>query len=119
MRERTVTHIPALTVRSLRVRPVALTPDQPVQTAAGTITATCLVLIDLLTEEGVTGRSYLRCYSPLALAPLAALTGNLAELLAGQAVTPQALNDRMHGHFQLMGTPGLVGTAMPRALDGK
>jgi hypothetical protein len=44
-------------VRSLRVRPVALTPDQPVQTAARTISRTCLVLIDLLSQEGICGRS--------------------------------------------------------------
>jgi mandelate racemase len=80
-----VTELPALTVRSLRVRPVALTPDQPVPTAAGTMSRTCLVLIELLSEEGICGRSYLRCYSPLALAPLAVLAGSPAAASAGRS----------------------------------
>jgi L-alanine-DL-glutamate epimerase-like enolase superfamily enzyme len=83
-----------------------------VGTAAGTITQTCLVLIDLLTEEGITGHSYLRSYGPLAHVPLAALIDNIAELLVGEALLPPALHDRLQRHFRLMGTPGLVGMAI-------
>jgi mandelate racemase len=36
----------------------------------GTISIAPLALIDLLTEEGVTGTTYLFCYTPLALKPV-------------------------------------------------
>lgn len=30
------------------------------------MTTTPLVLVDLLTEEGITGKAYVRCYTPVA-----------------------------------------------------
>src|SRR5437667_264054 len=104
--------LPTLTLRDVRVRPVALTPDQAVETAAGRVAQTCLVLIDLVTDEGVTGRSYLRSYSPLAHKPLATLVGNIASQVLGAALAPDQLDERVRRHFALMGTSGLVGLAL-------
>lgn len=104
--------LPTLTLREVRVRPVVLKPEQPVETAAGRVATTCLVLIDMRTDEGVTGRSYLRSYSPLAHVPLATLVGNIAEQLSGMPLVPGQLDDRMRRHFALMGTSGLVGLAL-------
>ena len=38
----------------------------PLQTSGGAVGSAPLVLIDLETEEGVTGRSYIFAYTPLA-----------------------------------------------------
>ena len=38
-----------------RVRPIAVVPERPVQTAAGVMASTPLVLIDLQTREGIVG----------------------------------------------------------------
>src|SRR6266704_6317038 len=104
--------LPALTLRDVRVRPVVLTPDQAVETAAGRVAQTCLVLIDLVADEGVTGRSYLRSYSPLAHKPLATLVGNIASQGLGGALAPDQLDEQIRRHFALMGTSGLIGLAL-------
>jgi mandelate racemase len=56
-----------LTVSGLRARAVDVPVQPPLETASATLGSAPLVLVDLLTEEGVTGRSYAFCYTPLAL----------------------------------------------------
>ena len=48
-----------LTFRSLTARPVLLTLERPVVARIATIREWPLILIDLETEEGLLGRSYL------------------------------------------------------------
>ena len=101
-----------LTIRELRVRAVELAPARPMETASGVLASTPLVLLDLLTEEGITGRSYVRCYAPVALGPLAALLANLGALIAGDAAAPLAVERKLQRHFRLLGPQGLAGIAM-------
>ena len=101
-----------LTIRGLTVRPLELVPARPVETAAGALTTTPLVLIDLQTEEGVVGHSYVRCYTPLALPATARLIEALAEILVGRRLAPEALNDTLAARFRLLGLQGLVGIAL-------
>lgn len=103
---------PRLTVRGLRVRGLDLTLQRPVETASGVMRSTPLVLIDLFTEEGVTGVSYVRCYTPTALGPLSALLANLEPLLAGEPAVPFALERKLQRHFRLLGPQGLTGIAL-------
>jgi mandelate racemase len=46
-----------MTLRSLRARPFDLPLKRPIETAAGIMTTSPIVLVDLLTEEGVTGHA--------------------------------------------------------------
>jgi len=101
-----------LTIRDVRVRTVRLSPEQPVETASGVLRSTPLVLIDLLTEEGVTGRAYLRCYTSVALQPLARLVADLGPLIKGDAAAPAAIEQKLRRHFLLLGPQGLVGMAL-------
>ena len=73
---------------------------------------TPLVLIDLLTEEGVTGSSYVRCYTPVALGPLVQLIANLEPLLRVMPAAPFAVERKLQRHFRLLGPQGLTGIAM-------
>ena len=76
-----------LTVRQVRARPVVAPLKRPVRTAVGTIPAAPLVLIDVATEEGTTGRSYLSGYNaPAALGPLARPVEAIGAELTGEAV---------------------------------
>src|SRR5215218_10634597 len=71
-----------------------------------------LVLVDLLTEEGITGRSYAFCVTPLALAPMARLVSNLGSLIEGDDVAPLQIEQKLQGGFRLLGPQGLTGMAM-------
>ena len=102
----------ALTIRDLRVRTVDVPLDPTVQTAVGAVRSAPLVLMDLHTQQGVTGRAYVFTYTPAALGPTAAMAANLAPLVAGQRLAPMALSRMLAGRFTLLGTEGLVGMAL-------
>jgi mandelate racemase len=101
-----------LTIESVRARAIDLPLERPVETASGVMVTTPLVLIDVRTREGVVGRSYVRCYTPLALGPLAALISNVGAALAGSSGAPGAAYQRMRRMFRLAGPQGLTGMAM-------
>jgi len=83
---------PRLTIRGLRARGLNPVLDRPIETASGVMSTAPLMLIDLSTQVGITGSSYLRCYTPLALQPLVQLVANCADLLTGQASLPDMCN---------------------------
>ena len=61
-----------LTIRRVRARPIVLKLERPVVARIATITDWPLILIDLETEEGIVGRSYLEPYITTPTATLAA-----------------------------------------------
>jgi mandelate racemase len=89
-----------------------LTLQRPVETASGVMRSTPLVLIDLSTKEGITGKSYVRCYTPTALVPLVQLVANLEDIIKGDAASPDAIERKLERHFRLLGPQGLTGIAM-------
>lgn len=97
----------------LRVRPVNLALAGPVETALGAMRTAPLVLIDLETVEGVVGRSYVRCYTPHALPASAPLIDDLGDVIAGAAVDPRGLNDKLRRQSRLLGWQGLTGIGWP------
>jgi mandelate racemase len=92
-----------------------LTLQRPVETASGIMSTTPLVLIDLTTEEGIIGRSYIRCYTVVALQPLVQLVCNLNDLIAGGDADPERVEQKLQHHFRLLGPQGLTGIAMAGA----
>jgi mandelate racemase len=107
-----MTSHPRLTIRELHVRAVNVPMPLPLQTSSGTINIAPLALIDLSTEEGITGSSYLFCYTTLVLRPVAQLLANLAPLIKGDAVAPLDLDRKLQGKFRLLGSKGVVGMAL-------
>lgn len=101
-----------LTIRELRVRAVSVPMPTPLVTGGGTIEHAPLALIDLATEQGVTGSTYLFCYTPLALRPVVQLLQELAPVVRGEAVAPLALDRMLRARFRLLGTKGVTGMAM-------
>jgi mandelate racemase len=53
-----------LTLRNLTARPVVLKLERPIVARIATIAEWPVILIDLETDEGVIGRSYLEPYYP-------------------------------------------------------
>ena len=101
-----------LTLRELRVRAVDVPMARPLQTAVGVIPSTPLALIDLVSEQGVTGTTYVFCYSRTGLAAVTAALNALAPTLAGADLAPVALWTELRGRFRLLGTTGAIGLAL-------
>ena len=55
--------LPQLTIRAVRSIGVEVPMTYALGTSAATVRSAPLLLIDLETEEGITGRSYLFCYT--------------------------------------------------------
>jgi mandelate racemase len=100
------------TIRSVRARAVVAPIARPVKNAFGVIKAAPLVLIDVATDQGVTGRSYIFAYSRLTLKPLVHLVEEIGRDLAGKAIAPYDLMAAMDAKFRLLGWQGLVGMAV-------
>ena len=66
---------PILTVRALKAVGVAVPMTYVLGTSRGAITKAPLLLIDLETEEGITGRAYLWSYLPEAMPAIASILG--------------------------------------------
>jgi len=81
-------------------------------TSRGTITKAPLLLIDLETEEGVTGRSYLWSYFPAAMVAIAKILGEAEQVVKGESVAPLDLWNKLAGRFALIGVQGIVRMAM-------
>jgi len=102
--------IPA--IRSIKARAVVAPIARPVRNAFGVIEAAPLVLIDVATDQGVTGRSYIFGYSNITLRPLVLLIEDIGRQLEGKAVAPFDLMKAMDAKFRLLGWQGLVGMAV-------
>ena len=98
-------------IKSVQARAVNVPLSAPHPTAGGTVTSAPLVLIDLHTDGGVTGRAYLFCYTAFAAAPVAALVQSFGELIAGDALAPLELFKKIQGRLRLLGPQGLTGMA--------
>jgi mandelate racemase len=85
---------------------------RPLRTAGGLVGTAPLVLVDLDTAEGVTGRAYVFCYTALALRPVKDLLEALGTLLAGQPAVPLEIERLLQQRFKLLGPQGLTGIAM-------
>jgi mandelate racemase len=101
-----------LTIRDVTARAIEVPLRRPLRTAVGSIPIAPLVLIDLLTEEGVPGRAYLFAYTRPALAPLARLIGEIAPELRGRPVAPLDRQRELDRRFRLVGRQGLIGMAL-------
>ncbi|HEU0083119.1 MAG TPA: enolase C-terminal domain-like protein [Bradyrhizobium sp.] len=99
-------------IRSVKARAVIAPISRPVKNAFGIIEAAPLVLIDIETDQGVTGRSYIFAYSKMTLKPLTHLIEEIGRDFVGEAVAPFDLMALMDAKFRLLGWQGLVGMAV-------
>lgn len=98
-----------LIIADLRARIVTAPLVRPIRTASGSIETSPLLLLDILTDRGVTGSAYLFAYTPAMLRPLAAVVDELVPLLRGTPVVPFARQQELQQRFRLLGLQGLLG----------
>jgi mandelate racemase len=100
------------TIRSIKARAVVTPMARPIRNAFGVIDVAPLLLIDVATDQGITGRSYLFAYSKLTLKAFVHLVEEISRDLVGQPVVPYDLMAAMDAKFRLLGWQGLVGMAV-------
>lgn len=99
-------------IRNIKARAVDAPISRPVKNAFGVIRSAPLVLIDVETDQGITGRSYIFAYTRLTLKPLVQLISEIGCELTGNAIAPFDLMAQMDAKFRLLGWQGLVGMAV-------
>jgi mandelate racemase len=99
-------------IRGVKARAVVVPLKRPVKNAFGIIEAGPLVLIDVETDQGITGRSYIFGYTRMTLKPLVLLIEEIGRDLTGKAIAPFDLMAAMDAKFRLLGWQGLVGMAV-------
>ena len=100
------------TIRSVKARAVTTPLKRPLKNAFGVFVSAPLVLIDVATDQGVTGRAYIFAYAEMTQKPLVQLIEAIGRDLEGQAVAPCDLMAAMDAKFRLLGWQGLVGMAV-------
>ena len=95
-------------VRAIRVRAVSAPIKRPLTTSVGTVSSAALLLIDLQTDEGVTGRSYLFGVGKHNLAPIAKLVEAMAEMVKGDELSPFDLERKLRAKYALLGVHNIV-----------
>src|SRR3954464_14725514 len=99
-------------IRSVTARAVDAPISRPVKNAFGVIRSAPLVLIDVETDQGIIGHSYIFAYTRLTLMPLVRLIEDIGTELVGKPIAPFDLMAQMDAKFRLLGWQGLVGMAV-------
>src|SRR6476646_8648032 len=96
-----------LTLKSVRARPVVLELKRPVVARIATLTEWPLILIDLYTEEGVIGRSYLEPYIRKSMRYLIPALHDLGEMLKGRRLAPVEIYEAGRKSLHFVGYEGM------------
>jgi len=99
---------PTLTLRGIRARAAVVPLKHPLPTKVVTLTTAPLVLLDLETEEGVTGRAYGFAYVEHAIPLLRHVLGTIGGMLAGQPLAPARQFDQLLKRLTLLGHEGVA-----------
>jgi mandelate racemase len=106
-----------LTIRSVSAVVIDAPLRFPLGTSAATVRAAPLLLVDLATEQGIVGRTYLFCYRTSAAKAIAALLEDAVEVVRGQRAAPVEIAKLIERRFALLSVTGIARMALA-ALDG-
>lgn len=95
-----------LTLKSIRACPVVLKLKRPVVARIATIHEWPLILIDLFTEEGIVGRSYLEPYTVKTMRYLIPALHDFGDMLKGRRVAPAELYEAARKSLHFVGYEG-------------
>jgi mandelate racemase len=97
-----------LTIRGLRTTPVEAPMTYALGTSAATVRAAPLLLVDLETEQGVVGRTWLFGYRRSGCRAIADVLHDIAAMAKGETVAPIPLGLKLERRFALLGVTGVV-----------
>jgi mandelate racemase len=101
-----------LKVRGIRARAVSAPMKRPLATSTGQVSTAALLLIDLQSDAGVTGRSYLFGIGRHNLAPIAKLVEAMAQMIKGDELAPLEIERKLRARYTLLGVHNIVLFAM-------
>src|ERR1700751_3338098 len=93
-------------IRSLATRCMSVPLQFTLGTSAAIVKAVPLLLVDLLNEDGVTGRAYAFCYRPSGAVAISSHLFEAVDLLKGKRVTPFDATQLVSRQFSLLGVTG-------------
>lgn len=99
-------------IRSLTTRGVMVPLKFTLGTSAAVIKAVPLLLVDLLNEDGVTGRAYAFCYRPSGAVAISSHLSEMVDLLKAKDFTPFDATQALSRQFALLGVTGAVRMAL-------
>jgi mandelate racemase len=99
-------------IRSLTTRGVMVPLKFTLGTSAAIVKAVPLLLVDLLNEDGVTGRAYTFCYRPSGAVAISSHLFEVVDLLKGKDSTPFDATQTLSRQFALLGVTGAVRMAL-------
>jgi len=97
----------SLTFKAIRARPLLLKLKRPVVARIATLGEWPMVLIDLYTEEGIIGRSYLEPYIAKSMKYLVAMLHDFADVLKDRKIAPLEFYDLAQRSLHFVGYQGL------------
>jgi mandelate racemase len=103
-----IPHWPVIELQSSSVSAVSVPLAYPIRTASGIISHAPLILIDLMFDHDVVGRSYLFTYSPVVQKAMLALVSSLLDQVPKQPLSAPALYELWQQRFRLLGLTGLI-----------
>jgi len=104
--------LPRLTIRAIRSTPVSVPLRFVLGTSAAAVREAPLLLVDLETSEGITGRAYQFCYRAAAAPAIAGFLDDILDAVKGQPVAPSDLWAALSKRHTLIGVEGIVRMAM-------
>jgi mandelate racemase len=99
-------------IRSVTTRGMMVPLTFTLGTSAAIVKAVPLLLVDLLNEDGVTGRAYTFCYRPSGAVAISSHLFEAVELLKGRDCTPFDATQTLSRQFALLGVTGAVRMAL-------
>jgi mandelate racemase len=105
-----------LTVHRVKIRGVKVPLTFSLGTAVAVVNKVPLLLVDVETAEGITGRSYLFCYTSSGARAIAEHLREAVDLVSDLPLTPLELAQFLQKRFALLGVTGTVRMALS-ALD--
>ncbi len=99
-------------IRSLMTRGIMVPLKFTLGTSAAIVKAVPLLLVDLLNEDGVTGRAYAFCYRPSGAVAISSHLFEAVDLLKGKDSTPFDVTQALSRQFALLGVTGSVRMAL-------
>jgi mandelate racemase len=101
-----------LHLRGVNCTPVEVPLRYVLGTSAATVRAAPLLLVDLQTEEGIVGRSYVFAYRRSGAKAIALVLQEASELVRGEVVAPLAIAATLERRFALLGVTGIARMAL-------